>query len=137
MEIQNPARILRFWTKVTVGLEDECWLWSGSLDRKGYGNFSVAKNKSNKAHIFSYVLHYGLFKKGLQVDHKCKIRNCVNPKHLQLLTPKKNNERSSSPSAINAKKIHCVHGHPFDKNNTIRYKDGYRRCKTCEMERRK
>lgn len=137
MEIYNPSRVLRFWTKVLVGLNDECWLWIGSKDRKGYGQFRVASNKTNKAHIFSYVLHFGLIPKKLHVDHKCSNTSCVNPFHLQLLTNKKNNEKSNSPSAINKRKTHCIHGHSFTKSNTIRYKDGYRRCKTCEINRRK
>lgn len=114
-----------------VGLSDECWLWTGAQDRKGYGNFTVARNKTNKAHIFSYYLHIGSIPKGLQVDHECNNPSCVNPYHLRLLTGTKNNERSNSPSAINKRKTHCCRGHEFSDENTKLYKSR-RICIICE-----
>lgn len=141
MEIDNPSRVLRFWTKVIVGTKDECWIWTGSKDKKGYGSFRVAKDKCNKAHIFSWVLHFGLVPKGLHVDHKCENESCVNPFHLQLLTNEKNNEKSSSPSAENKRKTHCHRGHPFEGDNLYVEPNGRRVCLTCkgarETERRK
>lgn len=136
MEIYNPQRVLLFWTKVIVNLPDECWIWTGAKDRKGYPNFRVEKNKTGKGHRFSYVLHFGPIPLGLHVDHECNNRSCVNPFHLQLLTNKQNNERSSSPSAINKRKKKCKWDHDFDKENTIIRKDGSRRCKKCELERK-
>lgn len=117
-----------------VGLSDECWIWTGAKDRKGYGNFCVAVGKTNKAHIFSYYLHKGPVPKGLQVDHECNNPSCVNPDHLQLLTGKKNNEKSTSPSAINKRKSHCKYGHMYTREST-RFERGRRICKICEKEK--
>ena len=133
-ETNNPARVLRFWVKVLVGLENECWLWAGAKDQKGYANFTVNKYKTGKAHKFSWILHFGLIPAGLQVDHECNNPSCVNPNHLQLLTGYKNNEKSNSASAINKRKTHCIRGHKFDERNTLR-KNGRRYCIICEKER--
>lgn len=134
MEVSNPTRVLRFFTKIIVGLDDECWRWTGAIDSDGYGNFTVGKGKTNKAHIFSWVFHFGPIPAGLQVDHKCNHTWCVNPNCLQLLLGKYNNERSTSPSAVNKRKTHCKHGHLFSEENT-RISCGKRYCITCEKER--
>jgi hypothetical protein len=134
MEIQNPSRQLRFWTKVLVDLPDRCWNWLGAKDQKGYGNFYIGRRKYTKAHIFSYLLHHGFIPDGLQVDHECNNTSCVNPLHLRLLTGLKNNERSNSPSAINKRKTHCKRGHLLSGDNIIR-KNGRRICISCEKER--
>lgn len=135
VDIIDPRRVWRFWAKVAVGFEDECWRWLGAPDRKGYGQFRVSTKTVSKAHIYSYVLHFGYIEKGLQVDHTCDHAWCVNPAHLRLLTNAQNNARSNSPSAINMRKTHCVHGHEFTSENTYTTKLGYRRCRMCIAER--
>lgn len=134
VEIDDPLRVWRFWAKVAVGLENECWKWLGAKDQKGYGNFTCAKGIVRKAHIFSWVLHFGEIPAGLQVDHECNHPFCVNPNCLQLLTGPENNEKSNSASAVNKRKTHCKHNHEFSDENTIR-KNGRRYCITCEKER--
>jgi|ERR1700722_3307661 len=134
MEIQNPARVLRFWTKVLVDLPERCWVWTGAKDQKGYGNYTCEVGVVRKAHLFSWVLHYGPIPAGLQVDHECNNPSCVNPFHLQILTGPENNERSNSASAVNKRKTHCKYNHPFSDENTIR-KNGRRICIACEKER--
>lgn len=135
MEIDNPARVLRFWTKVIVGSKDECWWWTGHKDKKGYGNFRVAKDKCSKAHKFSWVLHFGFIPKDLHVDHKCENESCVNPFHLQLLTNQENNEKSTSPSAENKRKTHCIRGHPLFGYNLYVEPSGTRVCIACKTAR--
>jgi hypothetical protein len=140
METTNPVRVSNFWSKVNKNgpfckIEDidlgRCWIWTGACDGK-YGNFAVAKNKVGKAHRFSFKLAFGwLLSHPYQIDHKCRETMCVNPKHLFCLLGRDNNERSNSPSAINKRKTHCIRGHEFTEDNIIRFKDGYRRCKTC------
>lgn len=134
METYNPLRVLLFWTKVLVRLPNECWEWTGAKDQKSYGNFTCAVGKVRKAHLFSWVLHFGPIPAGLQVDHECVNPSCVNPAHLQLLTGPKNNEKSNSASAVNKRKTHCKYNHRFSDENTIR-KNGRRICITCEKER--
>lgn len=137
MEIDNPVRVFSFWTKVIVGDKDECWIWTGAKDRKGYGNFTVAKGKTSKAHRFSFLLHYGwiLPTPYWQVDHdECNNPSCVNPYHLLCISHILNNEKSSSPSAVNKRKTHCKYGHEFSDENTIQ-SNGRRICIACEVER--
>lgn len=135
METHNPLRVLLFWVKVVVGGDDDCWPWQGSRDRKGYGHFRCAKGKTNKAHIFSFVLHGGKLNKGDHVDHECNNPPCVNPKHLRKLSNGENNARSMSPSAINARKTHCIRGHAFEGDNLYIRGDGARECLTCKKQR--
>lgn len=124
-----------FWAKVDCS--GAHWIWKGATDRKGYGNFRVSKDSVNKAHIFAYVLFKGPIPKGMQVDHECNIPACVNPSCLRLLDNAANNARSSSPSAVNARKTHCIRGHALEGENLLRRKDGYRGCRTCQNLRRR
>lgn len=77
----------RFWSGLDQtpghGPDGDCWLWTGVIDRDGYGRFSV-KKKVVGVHVYSYSLHFGEVPKGLCVCHKCDIRNCANPSHLWL-----------------------------------------------------
>jgi len=123
----------RFWDKVDMtGGPNGCWLWLGSHTPTGYGCFSV-NNKSTGAHRVAYQLMVGTIPPGLTVDHLCRVRNCVNPEHLELATQKDNTLRGNGPTARHARKTHCIHGHPFDEANTLIRPDGNRRCRVCRI----
>lgn len=129
----RPSLADRFWAKVEK--TDTCWLWTGRTDRCGYGVFSASKNHPAKAHRVAYELSVGAVPKGLHLDHLCRVRNCVNPAHLEPVTPAENNRRSLSLTAANARKTHCKHGHPFDEANTYLRPGGGRTCRTCRAAR--
>lgn len=126
---------LRFWEKVNK--TDGCWLWTGSKDSAGYGHFRIDSQRLRKAHRISYELLVGPIPEGLQLDHLCRVRECVRPDHLEPVTNYTNWTRSLAPSAINARRTHCANGHPFSGENLAVLRDGRRQCRTCRNERRR
>lgn len=108
---------------------DVCWPWPLSRD-KGYGLTWVA-GKLVKAHRAAYELLVGPIPPGLQIDHLCRNRACVNPSHMEPVTQHVNILRGVGFAAVNAIKTHCPQGHPYDETNTKISKKGRRHCRTC------
>jgi hypothetical protein len=106
-----------------------CWIWTGNIKKDGYGQ-KMLNGKTFKAHRVVWECVNGPIPKGLQLDHLCRVRHCVNPSHLEPVTQKENILRGISPSAIHAKKTHCINGHEFTAENTYRFKNR-RQCKAC------
>ena len=124
----------RFWAKVDK--RGVCWLWTGARRGGGYGNFRYSKPRNIFPHRFAYELLIGPIPQGLTIDHLCRNPACVNPVHLEVVPLRVNIHRGDSFAAQNARKTHCIHGHPFDEANTYVAPDnanryGQRTCRTC------
>ncbi|MET8296397.1 HNH endonuclease signature motif containing protein [Streptomyces sp. NPDC005180] len=74
----------------------DCLLWQGYIDPRGYGRRSVAGRRV-PAHRAAYEQAYGAVPKGLVVDHRCRVRACVEPRHLEAVTNHRNLLRGASP----------------------------------------
>ena len=107
-----------------------CTIWLGAVDAQGYGRYC-----RDWAHRLVYEATIGPVPSGLQLDHLCRNRLCVNPHHLEPVTNRVNTLRGVGPTALNAKKTHCHKGHPFSGSNLIVLPDGSRRCRACRNER--
>lgn len=106
-----------FWGRVDRSDPEGCWVWP-SVSPSGYG-WAKWNGRSITAHRVAWVLEHGaLLPEGLEVDHLCRNRACVNPAHLEGVSKKENILRGEAPSAQNARKTHCLWGHPFDDANT-------------------
>lgn len=129
--------VVRFWRYVTKH-DGSCWLWSGALTN-GYGTMNI-NQKTVPAHRFSYELHKGKIPEGLQIDHLCRVHNCVNPDHLEAVTSQINMLRGKSPTILLHLSGKCKHGHEMTPDNTYyvsRYKGGNKKaiCKACSIRR--
>lgn len=107
-----------------------CWLWTKFANRAGYGQ-SYMNGRLVYAHRMAWTLYRGPIPEGMFLDHICRVRSCVNPDHLRVVTTRINTiENSLGPSAKNAAKTHCPNGHPLVGGNLVSRRYG-RDCRTC------
>jgi hypothetical protein len=120
--------------------ESGCWLWTGSIFPNGYGRTRVKScgRRQLLAHRVVYEAKVGPIPKGLDLDHLCRVRCCVNPSHLEPVTRKVNLERGGVIAALNAmaaaknRAAFCARGHPMTQENTYVYPSGrHRACREC------
>lgn len=116
------------------------WIWTAHTLPNGYGQIDKIY-----AHRLSHQLYIGNIPDGLVIDHLCRVRNCVNPMHLQAVPQGVNVRRGSAPLAVarsnsrrGAARTHCPHGHEYNESNTLyeTKKNGnvMRRCRTCRTD---
>jgi hypothetical protein len=107
-----------------------CWVYTGARARGGYG-FVRVHGKNLYAHRVTYEALRADIPPGLQIDHLCRNRACVNPWHLEPVTARVNTLRGRSIQAENARKTQCLNGHDFEGYNLRVDPTGRRICRTC------
>lgn len=114
-----------------------CWLWTGALSDGGYARLCV-NNRDTRAHRASYEAYVGPIPSGMQIDHLCRVRRCINPSHLEPVTGSENCKRSTVGMRIAQRqrdKTHCPRGHEYAGDNLITWKGSGRKCRVCENTR--
>lgn len=121
-----------FWAKVRV--TPGCWEWTAAKERGGYGVYTNAKHlgyaASEMAHRVAYEWLVGPIPDDLELDHLCRVRDCVNPEHLEPVTGEENHRRRRWA------KSHCPNGHDLnaDNNRYVRPNGHDYSCRSCQRE---
>lgn len=132
----------RFMEKVELRPDTYCWNWIGAVMGGDYGKFFIRKDEGGRtiltpAHRWAYEHFVGTIPEGLQIDHLCRNRRCVNPLHLEPVTCWENLDRR--PPEMKARprdpQATCGNGHPFAGTPNLHVTpSGYRYCKACRRE---
>lgn len=123
--------IRRFFLSIEVQ-PNGCWLWRSFRSRLGYAHFNI-NNRTVSAHRWLYEAMCGKVAPGLELDHLCRARACVNPLHLEPVTHRENIRRGSRGSTYPIG--YCRHGHALSE--TIRNGKRHSWCGTCRTTHRK
>jgi HNH endonuclease len=121
----------KFWSNIEK--TGSCWLWTAAITHEGYGSLTI-NNLKIYAHRFSYELHCGIIPGDLTVDHVCRVRRCVNPDHLRLLSARDNVLAGMGITAMNARKTHCNKNHELSGDNLYipPGRPNERHCRICK-----
>lgn len=131
----------RFWNKTIPEPMSGCWLWTGQIRKDGYPLFwDIDVRKMTRAYHWPFRVIHGPMPAGLDHDHLCRVRCCVNPAHLEAVTRSVNVRRGLAPDRIasfNRNKTHCPAGHEYTPENTgiaksSKTPNGYRFCRICD-----
>lgn len=128
----------RFWARVERRGPEECWPWLSTRTSNGYGSCRPLSGEDTKttAHRVAYELTRGPIPEGMELDHLCRNRACVNPAHMEPVSHQQNCKRGVW---ARPRKTHCVNGHELSGDNIKWYlsrgKYWSRGCKACDRER--
>lgn len=106
--------------------DNGCWNYTGTIGTRGYGQIL-----QTTAHRWFYTKLVGPIPNGLQIDHLCRNKQCVNPAHLEPVTGAENARRRDEGMT------HCPRGHEFNAENTYMRARGQRECRPCRAERQR
>lgn len=124
------------WIDRKVTHNGDCWEWTGSKTRNGYGQVGIG-GVGRMAHRVFYEYFIAEIPEGLDLDHLCRLRSCVNPWHLDPVSRSVNLYRAETLGKYNLRKTHCPQNHEYSASNTRLTKTGRRCCRTCERIRAK
>lgn len=128
----------RFSDKWTLDPETGCHVWTAALDNHGYGMIYHGRHTGpRRAYRVAFELAGLDIPSGMEVDHLCRNRRCVNIDHLEPVTAAVNILRGASPIAENARKTHCPYGHEYTEANTYVNGKGSRVCRACTNRRQR
>ena len=133
--IRRPRRPYSESFDMYVVRGPECWQWTGTIYRTGYGKINSGR-QNMLAHRWSYEHHVGPIPEGMVIDHLCRNRACVNPDHLEVVTNEENLRRGAGYGIRNGMRSTCIHGHEYTPENTYIDPKGGIRCRQCARESR-
>ena len=124
----------RFQAKIEPEPNSGCWLWAGHVGKNGYGR-AWLNGRTDMAHRAIYELALGtVIPDSLTIDHLCRTKSCVNPRHLEVVSAAENTRRAPNyPGA----RTHCPSGHGYTEGNTYIRGNGERMCRECVGRRNK
>lgn len=128
-------------------LNESCWLWTRGRFENGYGQAwkhgprtkpSGRYGQPIQAHRLIYEILVGPIPPGMQLDHLCRQRGCVNPNHLRVVTSRENilAPGSTCEAKTNHEKVSCPKGHLYTAENTYTHR-GKRSCRECKREQKR
>jgi hypothetical protein len=114
-----------------------CHVFRGCKSRS-YGQVCL-NGRMQQAHVYVWEKKNGPVPPGLEIDHQCRNRACINVDHLRVVTHHVNMTENivGHPWQINAAKTHCPAGHEYSQDNTMMEAGGCRRCKRCRSDQKK